>query len=457
MALDNNLVKALEALCTVRRGEAFSALDKGFHDNNLDAKIAAFPETTGQVQALVKLCALYAVPIVTHGGRTGLAGAGASKPGQLIVDMSRMNAIEDVDTLSGTVVAQAGATLQVVQERCAQAGLTPGIDLAARGSATIGGMISTNAGGMEAFRCGVMRHRVLGLEAVMPDGSLFSDMTRVTKANEGLDIKHLLIGAEGRLGIVTRAVLKLEQVPGATATAIASCASAQAAVQGFYQLRRRGDLLRAEVMWRNYAMTVAEALGLSDLLTFCEAPLYVLFEAGGATQSAARETLEAGLLAAVEAGHVSDAVFAQSGRQEADMWRIREESWEVEKAWPGGLWYDVSLPLDRLDEYASGLEAAIGAMGADMRLSVMGHLGDGNLHITVSHAGGGTPDKMRVDAVVFAGIKECGGSISAEHGIGIEKMQALLDHGDGGRLAAARLVKQVFDPHNLMNPDKVLL
>ena len=213
MTLSKEFLRALEGLCAVRQGDAVDALDPGFHPDNLGAGVVALPKSTQEVRAIVNLCRAHKVPIVPHGGRTGLAGAGASVPGQLIVDLKAMNKIVELDADTGTICVQAGATLQEVQEACAAHGLTPGIDLAARGTATIGGMIATNAGGMEAFRCGVMRHRVLGLEAVLPDGSLLADMTRVSKANVGLDIKHMLVGAEGRLGIVTAAVLKLDALP----------------------------------------------------------------------------------------------------------------------------------------------------------------------------------------------------------------------------------------------------
>ncbi len=457
MALDEAFVTVLEDICVLRRGEAVAALNPGFHESNLGAGIVVFPENADEVCDVVKLCGEHGVSIIPHGGRTGLAGAGASQPGQLVVDMSRMNSTGEVDPVSGTIVAEAGATLQSVQERCAQHALTPGIDLAARGSATIGGMISTNAGGMEAFRCGVMRHRVLGLEAVMPDGMIFSDMTRVTKVNEGLDIKQLLIGAEGRLGIVTRAVLKLEALSKATATALASFATAGDAVQAFHHLRRVSALLRAEVMWRGYGDVVAADLGLENLLADFAGDVLVLFEVAGDDGVAAMNGIENALGALLEGDAMIHAVIAQNDRQAADFWRIREESWAVERVWPGGLWYDVSVPLDRLDEYAQELAQRVSAISGDLHLSCMGHLGDGNLHITVAAPGGVTPDKKQVDNAVFAGLKQCGGSFSAEHGVGLEKMAALERHGDPGRLAAARAVKLALDPQNLMNPGKVLV
>lgn len=457
MTLSKEFLKALEGLCTVRQGDAVNALDSGFYPDNLAAGIVALPNSTQEVRAIVDLCRAHKVPIVPHGGRTGLAGAGASMPGQLIVDLKALNKIVELDTDTGIICVEAGVTLQEVQEACAAHGLTPGIDLSARGSATIGGMIATNAGGMEAFRCGVMRHRVLGLEAVLPDGSLLSDMTRVSKANEGLDIKHMLVGAEGRLGIITAAVLKLDALPGATSTALVSFENAAAAVEAFQLLQSRGRLLRAEIMWRAYAETVARDVGLDDLVASFPGQVLVLFEHSGKTQPDAQTVQQETLVPLMESGVIGHAVIAQNDRQASDFWRIREESWAVERHWPGGYWYDVSVPLNALDQYVRELKQDLTAIVADVHFSCMGHLGDGNLHITVSSPGGNLLDKALVDRAVFSNLKAKGGSFSAEHGIGLEKMQALADYGDPAKLAMARAIKQALDPDNLMNPGKVLV
>jgi len=456
MTLSEEFLGALETMCDVRHAEAVAALDAGFYPENLGAGVMALPSSTHEVHAIVDLCRAHKVSMVPHGGRTGLARAGASVPGQLIVDLKQMNQIEDLDPGTATISVQAGVTLQEVQEACAVHGLTPGIDIAARGSATIGGMISTNAGGMEAFRCGVMRHRVLGLEAVLPDGNVLSDMTRVSKVNEGLDIKHMLIGAEGRLGIVTRAVLKLDALPRAMSTALVSFESAAAAVDAFHHLKAAGGLLRAEIMWRTYAETVAQDVGLDDLIASFSGRVLVLFEHGGVTQQEARSTQECGLVALMETGAAVHAVVAQNDRQASDFWRIREDSWAVERRWPGGYWYDVSVPLNALDQYVAELQGSLQRVAAGVNFSCMGHLGDGNLHITVSAPDANQPDKALVDAAVFSRLKSMGGSFSAEHGIGLEKIKALSAYGDPAKLAMARAIKQVMDPDNLMNPGKVL-
>ena len=219
-----DLAERLVVLCGprgVRRGDAVKALDPGFHRDNLAAELAVFPETTAMVAAVVALCRSEGVAIVPQGGRTGIAGGAASAPRTLILSLSRMQRIIALDPLARTALVEAGVTLGALQQAAAAHALAPGIDIGARDSATIGGMISTNAGGSEAFRYGTMRQRVLGLEAVLPDGTVLGDLTQVAKANEGYDVKQLLIGAEGTLGIVTRAVLRLSGRPANRVSALA--------------------------------------------------------------------------------------------------------------------------------------------------------------------------------------------------------------------------------------------
>jgi FAD/FMN-containing dehydrogenase len=397
--------------------------------------------------------------MVPQGGRTGLAGGAASRPGELIVATARLAAIGPVDGLESVVVAEAGATLQAVEERAAEADLTVGVDLAARGSATIGGMISTNAGGIEAFRNGMMRARVLGLEAVAADGTLLSDLSRVTKVNEGLDVKQLFIGAEGTLGIVTRATLRLSPRLGERATGLAAVESATAAVRLFDRLRRRSGAARlaaAEIMFADYAKTAAFDLKLQPLVAFREAPVYVLVETAGPDAETAAAALEEGLAAAMEAdGEVLDALIARSEAERADFWRLREDTWAVERQKPSGLWFDVSVPLSRIDEYMARLRSRLDAVDPALGLYVMGHLGDGNLHVTVATGEPLAHLKGEVSRAVEEGLKAWGGAISAEHGIGLDKRESLAREADPGKLALMRAIKRALDPLNLMNPGKI--
>ena len=429
-------------------------IDPGHHPQNLAAGLIALPRSTDEVQAIVRLCSAHGVPMVPHGGLTGLAGGAASRKGQLIVSLRRLDAIEEIDPLEAVAVVGAGARLQAVENAANAEGLSVGIDLAARGSATIGGMISTNAGGIEAFRNGMMRARVLGLEAVTADAGVVRDLARVTKVNEGLDIKQLFIGAEGTLGIVTRAILRLSPLTGERSTALVAVESANAAVRLFDRLRRAAGgarLLAAEIMFADYARLAATDLKLEPLTAFRPAPAYVLVEMAGASAD-----LEAELGAAIDAGDgLLDALIAQSQAERARFWLLREETWAVERQKPAGLWFDVSVPLGRIDAYMAGLRQRLDAIDERLGLYVMGHLGDGNLHVTVAT---GEPLGHLREAVTRAvehGLKAEGGAISAEHGIGLDKRDSLHREADPGKLTAMRAVKRALDPENLMNPGKI--
>jgi FAD/FMN-containing dehydrogenase len=434
-------------------------IDPGFHADNLAAGLVALPRSTPEAQAIVGLCARHGIAMVAQGGRTGLAGGAASTPGQLIVSTARLDGIEPIDALESIAVVGAGVRLAAVEEMAGAHGLTLGIDLAARDTATIGGMISTNAGGTEAFRNGMMRTRVLGLEAVLADGSVVSDMSRVTKVNEGLDVKQLFIGAEGTLGIVTRAVLRLVPRPGERATALTAVASATAAVRLFHRLRQAasgGRLVAAEIMFADYVHIAAADLKLERLVDFCPAPAYVLIELSAPDAVAARADLEAGLAAAMAAGEgLLDALVAQSEAERAQFWRLREDTWAVERQKPGGLWFDISLPLALIDTYMTALRARLAAIDPALGLYVMGHLGDGNLHVTVATGEPLKGMKDEISRAVEHDLKAAGGAISAEHGIGLDKRLSLHRESDAGKLALMRAIKAALDPHNLMNPGKI--
>lgn len=444
----------------LRHAPDLAGLDPGFHPRNLGALLAARPRSTAETAAVVALCRAYSVPVVPQGGRTGLAGGATAGPGELILMTDRLNRIIEIDPVGMLAVVEAGVTLQALGEAAATRGLTAGIDLAARGSATIGGMIATNAGGMQAFRRGTMRRRLLGLEVVLADGSVLTELDRVPKCNEGYDLKQLFCGSEGTLGIITRAVIELAPADGPATTVLAACTGAAAALDVFRRLQRAPgvDLLAGEIMWRTYAQRVAEAVGLSQVLAFAEAPLYAIFEvAAPGAEADMAERLMAVIGEPLGSGSLIDAVVPGSGRERDRIWRIREDSFVIDRALPHSLWYDVSVPLAGLDAYEARLRGALFALDATLELHLFGHLGDGNLHITI---GNGTelPSSVTkaVDTAVYEGLKVTGGSISAEHGIGIQKRESLAAHAQPEKLRLMAAIKQVLDPQGIMNPGKIL-
>lgn len=431
----------------VRTGEAVAALDPGFDDRNLAAGLVVFPESTEDVCRLLAFADERGIAIVPQGGRTGLAGGAASRPGDVVLSLQRLNRIVEIDAAAATATVEAGVILEQLDAALAPHGLTLGVDLGARGSATIGGMISTNAGGIEAFRHGVMRQRVLGLEAVLADGAVMSDLSHVAKCNEGYDIKQLFIGAEGTLGVVTRAVLRLAPRPSQRATALVSMASAADAVSLFHVLNGQG-LLAFELMGGRYFRLAVEAHGIERLAPLARAAQFAFIVEIEADEDALAEALSS-------AG-VEEALLAKSAVERTELWKLREDSWAVDRKFPGGLWYDISVPLSDIDQYLQQLEGKLAAVAPAAQAFVIGHLGDGNLHLTIAGPQPLAALAGDVTKLVYENLKDMGGSISAEHGIGLEKRESLARLGDPGKLAAMRLIKQSLDPRGIMNPGKVL-
>lgn len=431
----------------LRGPDKLAALDPGLDPNNLKAGVMALPASIVELRSIMKFCALYGFAVVPQGGRTGLAGGAASQAGQVIIALHKMNRIHDIDTAARIAVVDAGVTLGELQVAAAEEGLSPGIDLGARDTATIGGMISTNAGGIEAFRHGVMRARVLGLEAVLADGTVVSDMAQVSKCNEGLDVKQLFIGAEGTLGVVTRAVIRLAPLPASRTTALVAIPDAARAVELFNTMVRGGKLLAFELMNRRYLKLAAEARNETQLAALGDLGLVFIIETEG-------DGLEA-LEEAARQGHVADALIAQSAEEARRFWVLREDSWVVDRAFAHCLWFDVTVPLSALDFYMVSLDEGLARLPVACLAFVIGHLGDGNLHLTIASRAPLDEVKPAIEELVYDSLKSMGGSFSAEHGIGLEKKKALARLGDPGKLAAMKAVKQALDPLEMMNPGKL--
>lgn len=440
-----------------RDAQALASLDRGWDPANFGAGAMVTPSSTLEVAEVVRICARHGVGIVPHGGRTGLVGGGVSRDGEIILSLGRMNRIVRLDATERVAVVEAGATLQSLQEAATQRGLEPGIDLAARGSATIGGMVSTDAGGMMAFRYGVMRHRVLGLEAVLPDGTILSDLTRVVKVAAGYDVKQLLIGAEGTLGIVTRVAVKLEPLPRATATALFGLPSVAAALELIeLGLAAEGGHLRvAEVLWRPFLALNAEAQGWREASYDMNLPVHLLMSLGGANESDLRSAFETMFGQLLERHPEASGIVASSERQDRELFLLREDTATVYRAYPAAPSYDVSVPLSEIDAYVE--RVARETKGLGLAPFMFGHLADGNLHLVFNHAGAlNAATTAAVEAILYRDLRALGGSFSAEHGVGSKRIHSLLATVDPGKLEAMRIIKQALDPKGVMNPGKVL-
>ena len=429
----------------------------GEHPENFGANVMAQPRSVEAAAALVRWCGENGIAIIPQGGLTGLVGGNISRPGQVIVSTNRLNRILSIEPEGMTATVEAGVTLEALQQAAAEHGLTTSIDLGSRGTATIGGMVSTNAGGILAFRNGAMRHQVLGLEAVLPSGEIFSDLTRVVKVSAGPDLKQLFIGGEGAFGLVTKVVLKLEPQRPYRATAMLGAADARTALSVIRHLRTLPGvtLEAAEMMWPRYIRDHAHLKGL-DLSWLEEDASALLVEISAESVDAAAATLEDQLAELWEPLDLKGGIVAKSLDQARRFWDIREDSGFYYAEIPEAASFDVSVPPTHLDTYVAQLESRLKAIDPTYAAYVYGHIADGNLHLTLIRRGPLPQDELRaVEDAVYTGIREAGGSFSAEHGVGLEKRYGYETFTSPAKRALARTLKQALDPKGLFNPGKV--
>lgn len=426
-----------------------------------EAPILFKPSSTREVATILSACNTAGVAVLPQGGNTGLVG-GSTPQGEVLISMKRMNAVRAIDAANASITVEAGAILESVQNAVREAGRLFPLSLGAQGSAMIGGLISTNAGGVHVLRYGMMRDLVLGLEAVLADGTVLSDLSGLRKDNTGYDLKQLFIGAEGTLGVVTAATVKLFARPRSTAVAIASVASPAQAVSLLSTVQASaGDAVSAfELMPQiGVALAVRHVPGMRAPLAG-EPAWFTLIEIASSEPERAGAMMEAALSEGVEAGLVQDAVIAQNESQARDFWALREALPEAEKAHGRAAKHDVSVPVSRM---AAFMDEAIGkaeAMVTGAKVIAFGHVGDGNVHFNVARAEAGADEAFikavkPATAMIYDLVDKHGGSISAEHGVGVLK-QAELAARRPEAIAVMRRIKAALDPNNIMNP-RVLL
>jgi FAD/FMN-containing dehydrogenase len=413
------------------------------------------PEALARVVARLGGAGLRMVP---QGGMTGLAAGGAPQRGEVVLSTELMDAIEGVDVFNGTMRVQAGATLQAVQDEAQRHGLFYPVDLGSRGSCQIGGNIATNAGGNRVLQYGMTRASVLGLEVVLADGTVVSRLGEVVKDNAGYDLKQLFIGSEGTLGVVSRAVLRLQPAPRERITAVLGCESLDQVLQALVLSRRLlGPALTSfEVMWRDFVVFVTGELGLGRDPFGGAAAFQVLVEVSCFDPDEARERarVEESLALVAEAMGSEQVVVAQSLKDAADLWRLRDASGEVARAMGDYLSFDISIPTSRLQVVLARIEAELEQVRPGMRKVTYGHLGDGNLHLLLACP----PQAAEAVAErVYRLVAEAQGSISAEHGIGLAKREALARWRPAAELAVMGHIKRALDPQGLLSRGRVLV
>lgn len=442
----------LDAAATAERGAGVWRADR------LEALGIARPRNTAEVAQVLSLCRRRGVSVVTQGGLTGLVHGADAGPQQLILSLERMRAIEHIDPLQRTATVQAGVTLQALQEAVEAQGLAFPLDLGARGTATLGGNAATNAGGNRVIRYGMMRDMVLGLEAVLADGEVLSSLNTLIKNNAGYDLKHLFIGSEGTLGVITRLVLRLREKPAASNMALVAVDDFRhvAGLLKTVDADLGGGLSAFEVMWRDFYCLLTSPPATHSPPLPQEHPYYVLIEAQGAHIELDAARFESALGSALEAGLIADAVIAQSAADGERLWRIRDD---VEQTLRYGVpvIFDVSLPIASMEDYIAALRAQLGQALGEHHLWVFGHLGDGNLHLVVQdRAGTATQHRATIEEIVYRPLAAIGGSVSAEHGIGLEKKPYLDLSRSAAEIALMQRLKAALDPDGILNPGKVI-
>jgi FAD/FMN-containing dehydrogenase len=435
-------------------GERLASRVYDKHVGSVAARVLVRPADTAQVSEVLRLCHARGQAVVPHGGLTGLVYGGSARHSELIVSLEAMSRIESVDVHGRTMRVEAAVTLQRVQEEAERFNLMFPLDLGARGTATIGGNISTNAGGMRVVRFGMMRSLVLGLEVVLADGTVLCSLNRMLKNNAGYDLKQLFIGSEGTLGIVTRADLRLASRPVSSCAAFVACRdfAAMTDLLGMLDARLGGQLSAFEALWPEFYELTTTAPALSSPILPYGHGIYALIEALGADPAADQERFERVLADAMDKGLVADAAIAKSEAQRRVMWAPREDVFQMDRYGPSHS-FDVSLAIADMPRYLDTLRRSLQERLPGIKSFVYGHVADGNLHISVCAS---DADGPVVERCVYEPLRSITGSISAEHGIGLERKPYLEISRTRAEIATMRALKAALDPRGILNPGKVI-
>ncbi len=428
------------------------------------AAAVVLPSDTGQVSRVLAFCNSTRVPVVPQGGNTGyVGGATPLDPNAVVLALGRMNRIRSVDAASFALVAEAGCTLAAVQSAAANADRLFPLRLGSEGSCQIGGNLATNAGGTAVLRYGMMRQLAYGLEAVLADGSVISQLTPLPKDNTGYDFTQLLIGSEGTLGVITAACLKLFPRPRTAATAWVAIPSPSAALELLARLREASDdkLSTLELVPEAALQLVLKHIDAARDPGLAPSPWYLLVELTSSNTQDLDALLTRTLTSAVAAGLATDAAIATSETQRENFWRLRESVPEAQRKAGGSLKHDISVPLASLPRFIEAGAAMVARLAPEGFLVAYGHAGDGNLHFNVNQCEGAEAASFAARAsplrrAIHDLVAQFGGSFSAEHGIGKLKIDELRRYAQPAELAAMHRIKQALDPHGILNPGKLL-
>lgn len=451
-------LQSVLGLSSVLTGDEVNVRGSGWgRQESCEAIAIVRPRTTEEVSAILNICHAVGQPVVPHGGLTGLVEGSLARKNEIALSLELMNQIEELDEAGMTMTAQAGVILQKVQERADAAGLMFPLDIGSRGSAMIGGIASTNAGGNRVIQYGMARNLILGLEVVLANGTIISSLNRVIKNNAGYDLKHLFIGSEGTLGVITRVVLRLLPKMRSRHTALMAVSEFGLLPRLLKELGSSlgGALSAFEMMEENFYRLVTSPPARNGTPLSQNYPYYVLVEMLGADQDVDEERFESALMKAVEAGLVTDCVIAKSREERETLWAIRDDVDQLLRYRPM-FNFDISLPIRDMESYIAEVKRRLWDSWPNQHCFIFGHLGDGNLHLVVSVGSGEAQARCRVEEIIYGGLRHRSGSIAAEHGIGLEKRAYLSWCRSEQEIQLMRALKQAIDPTGILNPGKIL-
>jgi FAD/FMN-containing dehydrogenase len=450
--LGTDIVKAPDEIDLTRHLRDFLEVAR---DANFAVGVA-YPRSTADVSEILRICHADGLPVTPQGGMTGFVGGGVPSVHSLVLSMERMRAIEEIDRAAAVMTVQAGVPLQLVQNAADEADLLFPLDIGSRGSCLIGGNAATNAGGVRVLRFGMMRELVLGVEAVLADGTVVNSLNKMIKNNAAYDVKHLFIGSEGTLGVITRLSLRLFPKPRTSATAICALGNYTQLLELLRRARGGwGSTLSAfEAMWPEFYRTGTVGLGRRAPIAAGHG-LYVLTDIMGTDPDADQQRFEALIEAALDDGVIEDAAIAQSIKETQEFWALRDSPGEYKRVFWPQLSFDVSLPTGQIGGFVEECRAALQSRWPDVQCIFFGHVADGNIHLSVKTGDDPLPEH-EIEEAVYSMTGKWRGSISAEHGIGSRKTPFLHYTRKPEEMAVMHALKKALDPKGILNPGKVI-
>ena len=457
--MSDDILERLEGILDRRQvvtGTAVAAFEFPWstHETCL-ARAIVYPETTAQVAAILRLCNESGQSVVPFGGATNLVNGCATTADDIVLSLARMNRVEELDRAARTLTAQAGVTMRTAQEAAEAEGLFFPVDIGARDACQLGGIVASNAGGTKVIRYGMTRDIVLGLEAVLADGTIVSSMNRYLKNNSGFDLKQMFIGSEGTLGIITRVVMRLRPKPRSHNVALLACERFDdvAAILETAGSTLPNTLSAFEVMWNSFYELAVQPVGRLPPPLAPGAAFYVLAETMGVDQDYDARAFEAMLETLVERGLITDGIVAKSDRERQQIWDIRDE---VEPVIDSAYNFDVSLKSAEVGGYVQAVEKAVHERFPEARVFGFGHLGDNNIHVSVAGVGWDRDSARGVEEAIYGCLEPYAGAISAEHGIGLDKRAWMPITRSAAEIELMRSLKRLLDPNGILNPGKVV-